>query len=50
MDSALSASRCVHWRPAFDELLNTVRGSGSHGQLLDIREALRSRLRPTARS
>ena len=45
MDSASSPSRCVHWQPAFEELLNTVRSSGSHGQLLDIRDALRSRLR-----
>jgi hypothetical protein len=39
-------SRCTHWQAPFEDLLKTVRGSGSHGQLLDIRDALRPKLRP----
>jgi hypothetical protein len=30
-----------HWQPAFDQLLETVRGCGPHGQLADVRESLR---------
>lgn len=43
---SLSAS-CKHWLPMFDQLLDTVRGCGGHGQLVDIRERLRSVLAPT---
>jgi LmbE family N-acetylglucosaminyl deacetylase len=37
----------VPWQPAFNQLLETVRGSGSHGQLIDVRESLRSVLGPS---
>jgi hypothetical protein len=33
--------------PAFDLLLETVRGCGPHGQLIDVRDSLRSALGPT---
>jgi LmbE family N-acetylglucosaminyl deacetylase len=36
-----------HWLPAYDQLLDTVRGSGPHGQLVDVRDSLRSVLGPT---
>jgi LmbE family N-acetylglucosaminyl deacetylase len=36
----------THWRPEFERLLDTVRGMGSHGQLVDIRESLRYVLGP----
>ncbi len=35
-----------NWLPAFDELLDTVRGCGPHGQLVDVRELLRPVLGP----
>ncbi|MFI5461130.1 MAG: PIG-L deacetylase family protein [Isosphaerales bacterium] len=35
-----------HWLPAFDQLLETVRGCGPHGQLVDVRESLRTVLGP----
>ncbi|MHC5543743.1 ATP-binding cassette domain-containing protein, partial [Singulisphaera rosea] len=31
----------THWQPDFERLLQTVKGSGSHGSLVDIRESLR---------
>ena len=34
------------WRSEYDRLLETVRGHGSHGQLVDIRESLRYVLGP----
>ena len=46
MDSPPMPSRCAHWQSPFEDLLRTVRSSGSHGQLLDIRDALRTKLRP----
>src|SRR6202453_3685754 len=46
MDSSPMSSRCTHWQPSFDDFLKTVRTSGSHGQLLDIRDALLQKLRP----
>ena len=42
MDSQNSASRCAHWQPAFEALLQTVKTSGAHGQLADVREVLRA--------
>jgi LmbE family N-acetylglucosaminyl deacetylase len=36
-----SSSTSVHWLPAFDQLLATVRECGPHGQLIDVRESLR---------
>jgi hypothetical protein len=42
-----SSSPCsTHWRPDFEGLLESVRGLGSHGQLIDIRESLRYVLGP----
>jgi LmbE family N-acetylglucosaminyl deacetylase len=34
------------WLPAFDMLLETVRDCGPHGQLVDVRESLRTALGP----
>ena len=45
MDKMPSPS-CVSWQPAFERILQTVRGCGTHGQLLDIREPLRQVLSP----
>jgi LmbE family N-acetylglucosaminyl deacetylase len=42
MDSSNPTSRCTHWQPAFDSLLQAVKGSGAHGHLTDVREALRT--------
>ncbi|MCA1685399.1 MAG: PIG-L family deacetylase, partial [Planctomycetia bacterium] len=36
----------VQWRPEFERILQGVRGGGAHGQLLDVREALRQVLAP----
>lgn len=46
MDQTQSQSRCARWQPAFESLLQTVRESGSHGHLADIREVLRPVLAP----
>lgn len=35
-------AQCSHWKPSFEALLHTVRDSGAHGQLYDIRTVLRS--------
>lgn len=37
----------TQWQPVFDQLIQTVRESGSHGQLADIREILRTSLSAT---
>jgi LmbE family N-acetylglucosaminyl deacetylase len=34
------------WLPVFDQLLDTVRGCGPHGLLVDVRDALRPRVGP----
>ena len=39
-------AHCTHWQPDFERLLATVQGCGTHGQLVDIRETLRSRIGP----
>jgi LmbE family N-acetylglucosaminyl deacetylase len=36
----------LSWRPEFDCLLESIRGLGSHGQLVDVRESLRYVLGP----
>jgi hypothetical protein len=36
----------VPWRPEYDRLLESVKGLGSHGQLVDVRESLRYVLGP----
>jgi hypothetical protein len=41
-----SSPKSAHWRPEFDRILQTVRGGGSHGQLIDVREPLRQVLGP----
>lgn len=46
MDQTQSQSRCARWQPAFESLLQTVRESGSHGHLADVREVLRPVLAP----
>lgn len=38
--------RCSHWQPVFDDVLGAVGGSGSHGHLTDVRDALRGRIGP----
>jgi LmbE family N-acetylglucosaminyl deacetylase len=39
-------AHCTHWQPDFDRLLGTVRDCVTHGQLVDIRKSLRSRIGP----
>jgi GlcNAc-PI de-N-acetylase len=45
MDQTSHAS-CAHWQPVFDRILQTVRGRGTHGHLVDVREPLRQALSP----
>src|SRR3954469_5606621 len=33
-------SHCTHWQPVFEDLLRSVEGSGTHGQLVDVRDVL----------
>jgi LmbE family N-acetylglucosaminyl deacetylase len=47
MSNPTSAPTSEHWLPAFDLLLDTVRGCGPHGQLADVRDSLRTVLGPT---
>ena len=47
MDEQTPTERGAHWRPVFEGLLQSVRGSGSHGQLIDVRDALRRKIGPT---
>ncbi len=37
---------CNQWQPEFERLLDTVRGSVTHGQLVDIRDSLRNKVTP----
>lgn len=46
MDHPDSPARCAHWQPAFEGLLRTVGGSGAHGHLTDVRDALRGAIGP----
>src|SRR5690242_15564775 len=46
MDTTSFAARCTRWQPIFEGLLRTVGGSGQHGQLADVRDALRGRIGP----
>jgi hypothetical protein len=46
MNTASASSCSSHWRPDFEGLLESVRGLGSHGQLIDVRESLRYVLGP----
>jgi hypothetical protein len=36
-----------HWQPAFEGLLRTAQEAGGHGQLVDVRDALRRAVGPT---
>ena len=47
MMNTSNPSTCLpNWRAEFDRLLETIRGFGSHGQLVDVRESLRYVLGP----
>jgi hypothetical protein len=46
MNPSQSSSRGTHWQPVFESVLRAVGGSGSHGQLTDVRDALRGKLGP----
>jgi LmbE family N-acetylglucosaminyl deacetylase len=46
MTTSNPSSCSPNWRPEFDRLLETMRGFGSHGQLVDVRESLRYVLGP----
>ena len=41
MEKSLLVPHSIHWRPEFERLLQTVKGSGRHGQLVDVRDSLR---------
>ena len=47
MSEPSSVTSFKHRPPVFDQLLDTVRGCGSHGQLSDLNDRLRSALGPT---
>lgn len=42
MERSSLPRQCTHWKPAFESLLQTVRGSAAHGQLIDVRTILRT--------
>ncbi len=42
MDRSSLSTQCNHWHPAFESILQIVGGSGSHGQLIDVRAELKS--------
>jgi LmbE family N-acetylglucosaminyl deacetylase len=44
METSDVSSNCSHWQPAFANILRAVEGSGTHGQLADIRLVLRDAL------
>ena len=46
MDSHVGRSGCARWQPVFDRLIGAVESSGAHGQLVDIRDALRRAVGP----
>jgi hypothetical protein len=47
MSKPSSATSSDHWQSAVNLLLDTVRGCGPHGQLVDVRDSLRSVLSPS---
>jgi LmbE family N-acetylglucosaminyl deacetylase len=47
MDQPTPPARSAHWRPEFERLLQAVPECGSHGQLVDVREALRHVVGPS---
>jgi LmbE family N-acetylglucosaminyl deacetylase len=42
MDRSSLASKCRQWQAAFGDVLQIVGGSGSHGQLIDVRTELKA--------
>ncbi len=46
MENSNPSPSSTHWQPAFEGLLQAAGGSGSHGQLTDVRQALRGRIGP----
>ncbi|CAN5838367.1 hypothetical protein BH23PLA1_BH23PLA1_07110 [soil metagenome] len=36
----------THWKPVFEDLLQMVKGTGAHGQIVNVRDALRRRISP----
>jgi LmbE family N-acetylglucosaminyl deacetylase len=46
MSTSSAPSPSEHWLPVFDQLLETVRGCGPHGLLVDVCDALRPVLGP----
>jgi LmbE family N-acetylglucosaminyl deacetylase len=47
MDTPTPTPRCAHWQAAFERLLETVKGPGTHGSLVDVRESLRRTVGPS---
>jgi GlcNAc-PI de-N-acetylase len=47
MSKSSSATSSDHWHLVVDLLLDTVRGCGPHGQLVDVRDSLRTVLSPS---
>jgi hypothetical protein len=47
MSQQSSTTESDHWQSAVDLLLDTVRGCGPHGLVVDVRDSLRSVLSPT---
>jgi LmbE family N-acetylglucosaminyl deacetylase len=47
MEPPASTARATRWKPVFDELLQSVKETGAHGQLLDIRDHLRKVVGPS---
>jgi LmbE family N-acetylglucosaminyl deacetylase len=41
MERSTLSTRCRRWQPTFEAVLRAVEGSGSHGQLVDVRRVLR---------
>lgn len=46
MDTPDSSRSSSSWRPEYELLLETIKGQGTHGQLVDVRESLRYVLGP----
>src|SRR4051812_22066122 len=46
MGTQFGPSGCASWQPVFQRLLQTVEGTGAHGQLVDVRDALRRAIAP----
>jgi LmbE family N-acetylglucosaminyl deacetylase len=44
--SSPPTSHCAHWRPVFEGMLQSVKGTGVHGQLIDVRDVLRKAIGP----